>query len=239
MARRKSNGGSNYEAVEDNVARMKSDMESDGQTEGESDMAVEVENVAEETVEEVDLSAIQGTKAKINALAEAGHSRKEIAEILQVPYNTVQRHLRNRTDVATTSGSRGQEVEYNGETMPRSQAIRLMAEDGMSTSAIAKQLDIPYQYAYRVLSQSGHITKGEGSGTGGRARAMVTWEGEERPRLEVIRELAASGQSRGQIAKALNVPYQIVYQALKSQASAAGADEAEASDEDAEADDNE
>jgi len=175
------------------------------------------------TVEATDAAEANGTheyidltnktfKEQVMALAEAGHTRREIAEMLQAPYNSVQRHLRGRDDVARGHGGTAAKlVEYKGEMMPRAKAIRLMLEEGMSRGEVARALDIPYQIVYRVAKDAG---VGGGSGEA-RPRATVIYNGEERLRAEVIRELAAEGHTRAAIAKQLGVPYQVVYQTLK------------------------
>jgi hypothetical protein len=92
-----------------------------------------------------------------------------------------------------------------------------------SRGAIAKDFGLKYQQVYAYTKDLG-----PGEGAGGRARVMVEHNGEQRPRVEVIRELYAAGQADGAtdeqkaegkigaIAKRLGVSYQIVYQATKN-----------------------
>jgi len=92
-----------------------------------------------------------------------------------------------------------------------------------SRGAIAKDFGLKYQQVYAYTKDLG-----PGEGSGGRARVMVEHNGEQRPRVEVIRELFAAGQADGAtdeqkaegkigaIAKRLGVSYQIVYQATKN-----------------------
>lgn len=99
--------------------------------------------------------------------------------------------------------------------------------DENTRSKIAKDFGLKYQQVYAYTKDMG-----EGEGSGGRARVMVEVNGEQRPRVEVIREMFANGEKVGAIAKELGVSYQIVYQATKNQRpSKDEADEAEATEE--------
>jgi hypothetical protein len=88
-------------------------------------------------------------------------------------------------------------------------------------SAIAKRFGLKYQQVYAMTKELG-----EGEGSGGRARVMVEWpkgSGEQRPRVEVIRELAqgigtpdGKPMKIGPISRELGTSYQIVYQATRN-----------------------
>jgi|SRR5687768_18255832 len=110
--------------------------------------------------------------------------------------------------------------------VPVRDQIRQEFTDGKSRGDIARERGLKYQQVYAYTKDMG-----EGEGSGGRARVMVEWpkgSGEERPRVEVIRELFNAGQAEGasdadkeagkigNIARELGTSYQIVYQATRN-----------------------
>jgi hypothetical protein len=85
--------------------------------------------------------------------------------------------------------------------------IKERVEEGISRGDIAKWLDMSYGVIYG-------ITKDQ---DGTRARITVTLpDGTEVSRAEYIRMQFAAGVSRGDIAKELDVPYPVVWQATKT-----------------------
>jgi transposase-like protein len=105
--------------------------------------------------------------------------------------------------------------------VPVRDQIREAFANGKSRGEIAKDFGLKYQQVYAYTKDMG-----EGEGSGGRARVMVEWpkdSGNQRPRVEVIRELAQGiGTENGEpmkvgdIARALGTSYQIVYQATRN-----------------------
>ena len=90
----------------------------------------------------------------------------------------------------------------------RNEWIKAQVEAGVSRSDISKWLDLSYGVIY-------NLTKDQ---DGVRAKYDVTLEdGTTISRSEYIRELFASGTSRSDIAKQLEVPYSIVWQATKTE----------------------
>jgi transposase len=96
----------------------------------------------------------------------------------------------------------------------RAQQMRTMYGDGKTRSEIAKHFDVTYQTVFAATKTM--PTNGAASASLGRERVYVDVDGERVPRLQYIRDRYAGGATRGEIAKELNVSYQIVYQATKS-----------------------
>lgn len=166
-------------------------------------------------------------------------SRKELAEQTGFPYRVVYSATVNMTNSAEAS-SRGRSaavtkvtvtmenklvMERDGVTyvdgekvedgvdlgelteVDRNTWIKERVEEGVSRGDIAKWLDMSYGVIYG-------ITKDQ---DGTRARITVTLpDGTEVSRAEYIRMQFAAGVSRGDIAKELDVPYPVVWQATKT-----------------------
>lgn len=103
------------------------------------------------------------------------------------------------------------DVEYAEEdlrSVSRNEWIKEQVDAGVSRGDIAKILDVSYGVVYGLTKDA----------EGTRATHMITLEdGTEIPRSEYIRQLAAEGMSRGDIAKKLGVEYSVVWQATKTQ----------------------
>lgn len=174
-------------------------------------------------------------------------SRKEIAETYGFAYRVVYSATVNMTNdaEATTRGrsaanavikvnAENQLVEVkdiegapvtfvNGEAVDvtyadeeltdkaRNEWIKEMVEAGMSRGDIAKILDLSYGVVYGLTKEA------EGTRT---AHTVELEDGTVMSRAEYIRKRAAEGVSRGDIAKELNVPYSVVWQATKTEKSA-------------------
>lgn len=186
----------------------------------------------------------QGSRAAFirEKFLEDNMSRKEISEAYGFEYRVVYSATVNMTNEAE-SGSRGRAVQnaviqvtddnalvvvtaegqcfVNGEAVesapethdkPRNEWIQEQVKAGMERSEIAKLLDISYGVVY-------NLTKDE---TNTRTKHMVTLEdGTEISRNDYIRQRFADGVERGDIAKELDVPYSVVWQATKVEKTAA------------------
>lgn len=93
----------------------------------------------------------------------------------------------------------------------RNEWIKEMVDEGMSRGDVAKILDVSYGVVYGLTKEA------EGTRT---AHTVELEDGTVMPRTEYIRKRAAEGVSRGDIAKELNVPYSVVWQATKVEKSA-------------------
>lgn len=171
-------------------------------------------------------------------------SRKEISEKFDFPYrvvysatvnmtNTAEAPQRGRSATSTVINvtadnkaviTRDDGTYVNGEKVDdiaslgelhevnRNEWIKEQVDQGVSRGNIAKYLDMSYGVIY-------NITK-EHEGT--RQRIEITDEnGNAMSRAEYIRKQYAAGKSRGDIAKELDVPYNIVWQATKTTKSTA------------------
>lgn len=167
-------------------------------------------------------------------------SRKEIAETFGFPYrvvysatvnmsNSAEAPARGRTasnatikvnadgacvtvedGVTMINGEPAAEGIDVGELheVSRNEWIKTQVEAGMSRGDIAKILNLSYGVVYG-------ITKDQ---EGTRARIEIELEdGTKVSRAEYIRMQFAAGVSRGDIAKNLNVPYSVVWQATKTE----------------------
>jgi len=93
----------------------------------------------------------------------------------------------------------------------RNEWIKEAVEAGMSRGDVAKILDLSYGVVYGLTKEA----------EGTRTTHMITIEGgEEISRSEYIRSQVAAGKAKGDIAKELNVPYSVVWQATKVEKSA-------------------
>lgn len=104
----------------------------------------------------------------------------------------------------------GEEGEAVGELkeVSRNEWIREQVEAGVSRGDIAKYLNMSYGVIYG-------ITKDQ---DGTRTRVEIELpDGTKVSRAEYIRMQFAAGVSRGEIAKELNVPYSVVWQATKTE----------------------
>lgn len=140
-------------------------------------------------------------------------SRGDIAKELDVAYGIVHSATANMTnevhDGTGRGGGRVVMIEFDGVTMERRQVMRQMFENGKSRSEIAKYFDTPFGTVYQATKDLG-----ESSGrTGG--KIMIEWpkgSGEEKARVDVIREMWTSGEfTRRQIANELNCDYAVVW----------------------------
>lgn len=167
-------------------------------------------------------------------------SRKEIAEVFGFPYRVVYSATVNMTNSAeapargrattnatiqvTATGACVTVVDgvtmINGEPLAegaeigelkdvnRNDWIKEQVEAGMSRGDIAKILGLSYGVVYG-------ITKDQ-EGTRSRIEIELA-DGSKVSRAEYIRMQFAAGVSRGDIAKELNVPYSVVWQATKTE----------------------
>lgn len=106
------------------------------------------------------------------------------------------------------------DVMYTDEELTdksRNEWIKEMVDSGMSRGDVAKILDVSYGVVYGLTKEA------EGART---AHTIELEDGTVISRAEYIRKRAAEGVSRGDIAKELNVPYSVVWQATKTEKSA-------------------
>ena len=93
----------------------------------------------------------------------------------------------------------------------RNEWIKEQVDEGVSRGDIAKILGLSYGVVYGLTKDA----------EGTRTNHTVTLEdGTEMPRAEYIRKRADEGVSRGDIAKELDVPYSVVWQATKTEKTA-------------------
>lgn len=174
-------------------------------------------------------------------------SRKEIADVYGFPYRVVYSATVNMVNdaEATTRGraatnavikvnAENQLVEVkdiegaavtfvNGEAVDktyeeselteksRNEWIKEQVDAGMSRGDVAKILDLSYGVVYGLTKEA------EGTRT---AHTVELEDGTIVSRAEYIRQRAAAGVSRGDIAKELGVPYSVVWQATKTEKTA-------------------
>ncbi|MEG1543046.1 MAG: hypothetical protein RR382_00785 [Tannerellaceae bacterium] len=167
-------------------------------------------------------------------------SRKDISETYDLPYRIVYSATVNMTNTAEAS-TRGRtavnstiKVTADGkyvtvkdgvtyandeviedpatlgelEEVNRNNWIKEQVDAGVSRGDIAKYLDMSYGVIYGLTKEQ----------EGTRARIEIALEdGKTVSRAEYIRMQFAAGVSRGDIAKALDVPYSVVWQATKTE----------------------
>lgn len=144
---------------------------------------------------------------------------------MTVGCRTYQPHTR-ATTVAKPKAAPAAEAEASDEVPQRDQIRKLFGE-GTTRGELAQMFGLKYQQVYAMTKD---LQGPAGSGGGGRARVMIEWNGETKPRVDVIRELLTSGKKVGEIAKELGISYQIVFQATKAQREAAAASSEPAAD---------
>lgn len=118
-------------------------------------------------------------------------------------------------DGATVTFVNGEAVDHTyaeGELTEKSRNewIKEQVDAGVSRGDIAKLLNLSYGVIYGLTKEA------EGTRT---AHVVELDDGTTMPRAEYIRKRAAEGVSRGDIAKELDVPYSVVWQATKTEKS--------------------
>lgn len=190
----------------------------------------------DETGKEITCSAF------CRAMFEKNMTKKQIADKFDIPYRTVYGACQNlsndahgtRTRTASTikvdeknqplvqdaDGNfllNGKKVEgaidiTKFTSVDRDEWIKQAYENGMERAEIAKILNVSHGCVYNVTKELGEKKN----------TIMIELEdGTSVKRVEYIRELYKAGQSRADIAKLLDIPYNIVYQATKEAKSAA------------------
>ena len=107
-------------------------------------------------------------------------------------------------------------VTENGVEMSRKEWVLTKFAANWKRGQIAKALGVPVQVIFgytRDLTNTYHRPNVGAGRTAG--VAINPLNGETATRSEVIKQLAASGKSRGEIVKMLGVSYQVVYNATK------------------------
>lgn len=90
----------------------------------------------------------------------------------------------------------------------RNEWIKEQVENGMSRGDVAKILDLSYGVVYGLTKDSENTRQ---------THTVTLEDGTEISRAEYIRQKAAEGMSRSDIAKELDVPYSVVWQATKTE----------------------
>lgn len=106
------------------------------------------------------------------------------------------------------------DVVYTDEELTeksRNEWIKEQVDAGVSRGDVAKILDLSYGVVYGLTKEA------EGTRT---SHTIELEDGTTMSRAEYIRKRAAEGVSRGDIAKELNVPYSVVWQATKTEKTA-------------------
>lgn len=204
-----------------------------------SDATTEVDEVAADKQTYQLKNGSEGTRAAYirELFLEDNLSRKQISEAHGFPYRIVYSATVNLTNEAEPSG-RGRSVtnpmievygeektpiKKDGETVidmltgeivedaevvevPRNEWIKEQVEKGMSRGDIAKALDLSYGVIYNLTREQ----------EGTRSKHTIEMEdGTVMTRSEFIRKEHGEGKSRSEIAKELDVPYSVVWQATK------------------------
>lgn len=171
-------------------------------------------------------------------------SRAEISESFDIPYRTVYGATVNMTNNAaptsrgrsvtnaeiavdtenrvltTVEGEEGTKYLLNGVEISEEEAasievtltdrnewIKAQVEAGMNRGDVATALNISYGVVYGLTKDA------EGS----RQKHTVVVDGVEIPRTDYIRQRVAEGASKSELAKELNVSYNVIWQATKQE----------------------
>lgn len=169
-------------------------------------------------------------------------TKKQISDKYDIPYRTVYGACQNLTNDATGTRSRvpstvkvnadgkvlvaGDEGHFllDGEdigtsvdmtafsSVDRDTWVKEQFANGVERADIAKKLNVSHGVIYNITKDMGDK----------RGAVMITLEdGTSMKRVEYIRNLYENGQSRADIAKLLDIPYNVVYQATKEDKSVA------------------
>lgn len=98
----------------------------------------------------------------------------------------------------------------------RRSQMRDMYKEGFTRSQIADEFGVKYQAVYAATKDMGS-TGAARSGGGGRKIFLEEGPGAGMARVDYIRQEFAKGRTRGEIARELDIAYQIVFQATKGQ----------------------
>lgn len=149
--------------------------------------------------------------------AEAGTRGRSVGNaVIKVNADNQLVEVKTNEDGSTSTYVNGEltDVVYGQDELTdkaRNVWIQEVIAGGMSRGDVANILDLSYGVIYSLTKEA----------DGTRTTHMVTLEdGTEVSRAEYIRQLAASGMERGEIAKQLDVPYSVVWQATKTQKTA-------------------
>lgn len=149
----------------------------------------------------------------VNDAAEEKRGRSAVEATIQV-------NAENQPVVVTKEGKTlvaGVEVdaeleEGTLETVNRKEWVLAQIEAGMEKNEVAKQLNVSHGVIYSITKDA--------TGLNNRTKVMITLEdGTEISRSKHIRNLYAAGVTRKDIAKQLDVAYNVVYQATKEEKS--------------------
>ena len=101
------------------------------------------------------------------------------------------------------------------EKVTKASICRRLFEEGLSRKQIADKLGIRYQQVYQYTSfmENAH----HNAESTGRAIIVRNDEGVEMTRKEFVISELRKGKTRGEVAKQLNMPYQVVYGYLKKE----------------------
>ena len=107
-------------------------------------------------------------------------------------------------------------VLEDGFEMPRkAYIIKRYYEDDMKRGDIAKELGVPVQVVFAATRNIENSHHKPGVGRAAAEDILNPETGEVAPRVQVIRDMAAAGKTRKEIAVALGISYQAVYMATK------------------------
>lgn len=117
---------------------------------GEGNVITVVEGVTHINGEASELTDVETMEVDRNEFIKeqvaAGKSRGDVAKALGLSYGVVYGLTKE-----VAGASQRHEVEYNGETVSRSEAIRRMFADGISKADIAKELGVDYPVVWSAL----------------------------------------------------------------------------------------
>jgi transposase len=129
------------------AANQKINVTEDGNVVSQIEGTYHVDNVA---VSDEEGEALETTEVDrnewIKEQVEAGVSRGDVAAKLGLSYGVIYSITKE-----IAGASQRHEIEYNGETMSRSEYIRTKFQEGMSKSDIAKELGVDYPVVWSAL----------------------------------------------------------------------------------------
>lgn len=106
-------------------------------------------------------------------------------------------------------------LEDGSEMSRKAYILKRYSEDDMKRGDIAKELGVPVQVVFAFTRNIENSHHKPGVGRAAAEDVLNPETGEVAPRVQVIRDMAAAGKTRKEIAVALGISYQAVYMATK------------------------